>query len=80
VRATDGSRLLTSTTLASDGERRYAAELYDERWGSFDSGLPKGLHRVRFDVEYANGVVKTAEVPFRIIGHVLESVGVHRRQ
>ncbi|GBF77336.1 hypothetical protein PA598K_05880 [Paenibacillus sp. 598K] len=80
VRGADGGRLLVSTVLASNGERRYAAELYDERWGSFDSGLPKGLHRVHFDVEYANGVVKTAEVPFRIIGHVLESVGVHRRQ
>ncbi|MFS0725923.1 PKD domain-containing protein [Paenibacillus sp. 1P07SE] len=78
-RGMDGGRLLTSVPLSPSVHPRYAAEMYDERWGSLASGLTKGPHRVRFTVEYANGVVKTADVPFTIIGNALEAAGVHRR-
>ncbi len=73
-------RLLTSTNLTRIGTtQRYTAELHDERWSSLTEGLPKGLQRIRFTVQYTNGVVKTTEVPVRILGSVLDSVGVHRK-
>ncbi|WP_128657893.1 PKD domain-containing protein [Paenibacillus sp. 598K] len=77
----DRRRLLTTTTLSRVGTTlQYDGELYDERWSSVTEGLPKGAQHIRFTVEYANGVVKTTEVPIHILGNVLESVGVHRRQ
>ena len=73
-------RLLTSTNLTRIGTtQRYTAELHDERWSSLTEGLPKGLQRIRFTVQYTNGVVKSTEVPVRILGSVLDSVGVHRK-
>ena len=75
----DGSPLRTQTALVpGDAVGRYIGELYDERWMSLDAGLPNGIHTVRFEVEYANGTVKTADVPIRIIGSTLGTAGVHR--
>ncbi|MFC0212298.1 PKD domain-containing protein [Paenibacillus chartarius] len=79
--AADGSHLLLSTTLTSIGEpNRYAGELFDEKLLLLTGGLPEGLQPVHFQIRYANGVVKNREIPVRIIGKVLETVGVHRIQ
>lgn len=77
----DGRALLTTITLRVTGEpNRYTADMYDPQWGSFENGLPKGIHRIRFQVAYANGVTKETDVPFRIIDNIMSAVGVHRRQ
>ncbi|MBD2848695.1 PKD domain-containing protein, partial [Paenibacillus sp. IB182496] len=76
-----GGTLETEVRLQAGGEpQTYEAELYDERWQALDTGLAEGEQTVVFTVRYANGVEKTDAVPIRIIGHVLESVQVHRRQ
>lgn len=77
----EGQPVQVETVLAPvRGSEHYEGELYDESFSSLDQGLAVGLHAVKFQVRYVNGTVKTAEVPIRIIGHVLESAGVHRRQ
>jgi hypothetical protein len=40
--------------------------------------LPTGQYTIRFRAEYANGTVKEADVPIRIIGNALGTAGVHR--
>ncbi|EXX85328.1 hypothetical protein BG53_08855 [Paenibacillus darwinianus] len=77
----DGRKLVTRVALNATGvENRYAGDMYDAQWDSFDKGLPKGVHRIRFEVVYANGVTKETELPFRIIGHITSAIGVQRRQ
>ncbi|AJY73652.1 hypothetical protein VN24_02180 [Paenibacillus beijingensis] len=76
-----GDQLDTEAVLAFTGEaNHYAGRLYDSRWSSLTDGLDKGLYTLRFEVLYRNGTVKTANVPFRIIGSVYKAGGVHRRQ
>ncbi len=77
----DGKTLNTTIALrAADVPDRYTADMYDPQWSSFDKGLPKGIHYVRFRVAYMNGVTKETDVPFRIIGNIMSAVGVQRRQ
>lgn len=73
------TEVLLATELPSD-PTRYTGELYDERWMSLTDGLPEGLQVVRFEVTYANGTIKQADVPITIIGNVLSTSGVHRRR
>lgn len=76
----DGRPLAVEAALVPSSETPGLAvgELYDERFSSLDRGLPRGIHHVVFFIRYANGVEKTAVVPFEIIGHVLGTVQVHR--
>jgi len=75
----DGRPLAVETSLVPSGTPGLAVgELYDERFSSIDRGLPRGIHHVAFTIRYANGMEKTAVVPFEIIGHALETVQVHR--
>ena len=61
-------------------QNRYEGAMYDERFASLESGLTEGQHHIEFTVTYANGTVKSQDMPIRIIGHVLETAGVHRRR
>ncbi|MWC30699.1 glycoside hydrolase family 78 protein [Paenibacillus sp. MMS18-CY102] len=65
---------------AVKGKDRFAADLLDDRWASLKEGMPLGEYSFVFMVEYTNGVRKTTEVPFHIVGSVYETVQVHRRQ
>jgi hypothetical protein len=77
----DGEAAATEALLSSDGTSGgYRGELFDESWMEIGKGLPQGVLQVHFRVEYSNGIVKEKQVPIRIIGHVYESVGVHRVQ
>jgi PKD repeat protein len=73
-----GSKLYTTAELAAALPNVYTGELYDERWISATDGLPTGTYAIRFRAEYANGTVKEADVPIRIIGNALSTAGVHR--
>lgn len=77
----DGSPISITARLEPDESGvLFHGELYDERLGSLEGGLPKGLHRIRFKIIYENGVVKEEEVPIRIIGSIYDYIGVHRIQ
>jgi hypothetical protein len=75
-----GATVSVTVTLNPVHAQSYQGEIYEERFSSLDRGLATGTYTIRFQVEYMNGTTKTADVPIRIIGHVLESVGVHRRR
>jgi len=75
-----GGQLQVTATLSAKGAYAYAGEMYDERFSNLVEGIAEGVHTIRFRVLYANGMEKTTDIPVRIIGHVLETVGVHRRQ
>lgn len=75
----DGRPLTAETVLApTEVPGLVSGELHDERFSSPEQGLPRGLHHIAFRIRYANGVEKTAVVPFEIIGHALGTVQVHR--
>lgn len=77
----DGSELRTETVLSlSEVPDVFTGILYDERWLSLTEGLPKGQHTVSFEIQYANGVTKSATIPIQIIGNALSTSGVHRRR
>ncbi|WP_188533766.1 PKD domain-containing protein, partial [Paenibacillus abyssi] len=76
----NGRKLSTSTPLLASEANRYYSEFHDERWASLTEGLPKGMHMIRFTVEYKNGTVKTVDVPIQIIGSTFEIVRIHRRR
>jgi PKD repeat protein len=77
-----GKALYASATLTAraDSAIVFEGELFDEMWMSETDGFPEGVMPVHFRIRYANGVVKTEDVPIRIIGNVYEAVNVHRRQ
>lgn len=75
----DGNPLSVETTLSAAEEAgRMGGILYDERFSSMTEGLPRGEYDIVFRIRYVNGVEKTAVVPIEIIGHVQETVQVHR--
>ncbi|PZD95701.1 hypothetical protein DNH61_14405 [Paenibacillus sambharensis] len=76
----DNKRLRTQVILNQSTAIQFTGKMFNPLWSSLDSGLPKGQHTVKFTVIYQNGVVKTAEVPLRILGSVFQAVQVHRRQ
>ncbi|MGN7382038.1 PKD domain-containing protein [Paenibacillus sp. SAFN-117] len=77
----DGSPISITARLEPDESGvLFHGELYDERLGSLEGGLPKGFHHIRFKIIYDNGVVKEEEVPIRIIGSIYDYIGVHRIQ
>jgi hypothetical protein len=77
----DGSVLQANTELSPAGiPYHYAGELFNQSFQSLTSGLPEGMQTIHFRIRYANGVDKTQDIPVNIIGPVLETVGVHRRQ
>jgi len=75
-----GAGFSVTVTLDAAQARSYRGEMYEERFSSLERGMANGTYVIRFQAEYVNGTTKTADVPIRIIGHVLESVGVHRRR
>jgi hypothetical protein len=77
-----GKALYASATLTARADSAIVieGELFDEMWMSETDGFPEGVMPVHFRIRYANGVVKTEDVPIRIIGNVYEAVNVHRRQ
>jgi len=75
-----GEPLEASTDLHAVGSSRYEGTLYDARFSSLAEGIADGEYTIRFHITYTNGTQKMADVPIRIIGHVLETVGVHRRR
>ncbi|MFC3772341.1 PKD domain-containing protein [Paenibacillus sp. GCM10012303] len=78
----DGGRLFVSELLiVEDGSStRFSGRLFDERWMSVTQGFPEAEQIVHFRIRYQNGVVKTEDIPLRIIGNIQEAVQVHRRQ
>jgi len=76
----EGETLNVTVTLNAVQAQSYRGEMYEDRFSSLERGLANGTYTIRFKIEYMNGTTKTADVPIRIIGHVLESVGVHRRR
>ncbi|KIL38868.1 hypothetical protein SD70_23670 [Gordoniibacillus kamchatkensis] len=77
----DGGRLQIEAALSVNGSPySFSGELFDPKLLSLTEGLPEGLQTIHFRIRYANGVDKTQDIPVRIIGSVLETVGVHRRQ
>ncbi|CAM4478535.1 PKD domain-containing protein [Paenibacillus tarimensis] len=76
----DNKRLRTEVILSQSSSTQFSGKMFNPLWSTLDGGLPKGLHTVKFTVTYRNGVVKTAEVPVRILGSVYQAVRVHRRQ
>lgn len=77
----DGNDLDVAAGLQRQGTTwTFTGELFDSRFLSLTEGLPEGVLPIHFEVRYANGVVKTKEVPVRIIGNVQELVTVHRQQ
>ncbi|HEX7058051.1 MAG TPA: PKD domain-containing protein [Bacilli bacterium] len=78
--ALDGSRLTVYADLSAsdDDPTVYRGEIYDDRLVSLTEGLQKGVMPVHFKAEYANGVIKQADVPINILGSALKRTGVHR--
>jgi hypothetical protein len=77
----DHKRIYTEIDLQRMGTtNHYQADFLENRWGSLTEGLPKGLHTIRFKIQYSNGTVKETEVPINIIGNMMQIVSVHRRQ
>lgn len=75
----DEQRIYVSTELIlSPSSQRYEGILYDELFSSLKQGLPIGRHDILFRMTYANGFVLTRYVPISIIGHVQQTVNVHR--
>lgn len=76
----EGAAISVTVRLSEVQATSYRGEMYEDRFSSLERGLANGTYTIRFQVEYLNGTTKTADVPIRIIGHVLESAGVHRRR
>jgi hypothetical protein len=47
---------------------------------SATEGIPAGALPIHFRILYANGVVRTEDVPVTIIGNANDAYEVHRRQ
>ncbi|MDF2725193.1 MAG: hypothetical protein K0Q59_4868, partial [Paenibacillus sp.] len=78
--AIDGSALSVQAVLTHTAGDRFTGTLYDARFMSVTAGIPTGELPIHFQIRYANGVVKTEDVPVNIIGNVQDAVTVHRRQ
>lgn len=78
----DGNRLAASVALnrAAEEPTRFEGRLFDDRFMSATEGLPEGVVPIHFRIVYENGVVRTEDVPVRIIGNANEAVHVFRRQ
>lgn len=75
----DGTDLHTEAQLLPSATAHiYSAELFDLRWVSLTEGLSKGDYTIQFEIQYANGVIKQATVPIRIIGNAQSTTGIHR--
>ncbi|WP_135554170.1 glycoside hydrolase family 78 protein [Paenibacillus cymbidii] len=75
----DGTPYDLEVALAPDSSGyRFDGELFDERMLTVPGRLPNGVYQIRFRLRYANGIVKTEDVPITIIGSIHEYVGVHR--
>ncbi|WP_176706661.1 PKD domain-containing protein [Paenibacillus hemerocallicola] len=78
----DGNRLVASVDLVRSGAdaTRFEGTLFDDKFMSATEGIPAGALPIHFRILYANGVVRTEDVPVTIIGNANDAYGVHRRQ
>lgn len=75
-----GTRLYVHEELLADEthSHQYTGYLHHPQWMDLEDGLPKGEYTVHYRLTYANGTVKEAELPYRIIGNAYGAIGVHR--
>jgi hypothetical protein len=78
----DGNRLMASVDLVRSGADAtgFEGRLFDDKFMSTAEGIPAGVLPIHFRILYANGVVRTEDVPVTIIGNANDAYEVHRRQ